>query len=77
MSGLRIVLAVAVRPWLWWTAIRTALRMRPMANAAALRSFPRYVRFRLDLAYGDTRVPPAGDIVNYLRWCRRFPGRVK
>ncbi len=36
------------------------------------RPDPAYLRFRLQTAYGDPgRDPDPGDVVTYLRWCRR------
>jgi hypothetical protein len=70
--------AVAVRPRLWRVALTQTLRL---AAPGWWRRWPPlplpdagYLRFRLQTAYGDgARGPAPGDVVAYLRWCRRFP----
>lgn len=69
--------ALARHPSLWPTAARQALvlaepgwwRRRPFLPLPA----PAYLRFRLQTAYGGAgdRPPDPGDLVTYLRWCRR------
>ena len=76
MSGTgAAVLAVAVRPRLWPTAVRQVFvlaapgwwRRRPFLPLPD----PGYLRFRLQTAYGDPdRAPDPKDVVAYLRWCR-------
>ncbi len=76
-------MAVAVRPWLWTTAVIQAVRLaRPgwwRRSPFLPRPDPDYIRFRLRTAYGADGVPPprdmAQDVVAYLRWCRDFPRR--
>lgn len=73
----RAVRAVAAHPSLWATAVRQTLvlaapgwwRRRPYLPLPA----PDYLRFRLQTAYGGDgdRPPDPGDLVTYLRWCRR------
>jgi hypothetical protein len=74
---LRAFLAVVIRPRLWWTAARQALRVArprwwrrapflPIPDAA-------YLRFRLETAYGDVVAPRPADLVAYLEWCGAAP----
>ena len=69
----QISLAIAIRPRLWWTAVRQALRI---ARPGWWRHTPflpvpdaEYLRFRLETGYGEVIVPPAADLVSYLEWC--------
>jgi hypothetical protein len=68
------ILAVLARPRLWPTAVRQLVRtiapgwwrrppFLPLPD-------PRYVRFRLETAYGLTSFGSADDVVAYLQWCR-------
>lgn len=72
-----VLMAVAVRPWLWPVAAVTVLRLArpgwwhrwpPLPGPD-----PDYWRFRMETAYGGSgEVRPAPpDVVAYLRWCRR------
>jgi hypothetical protein len=72
---LRVILAVVVRPHLWWTALRQGIRMtRPgwWRRAPYLPvPEPAYLSFRLETVYGrDAPVCPR-DLVAYLEWCRQ------
>jgi hypothetical protein len=75
------VWAVVVRPRLWPTALRQAVRMTrprwwtrapflPIPDAA-------YLRFRLQTAYGLQGTPRASDLVRYLEWCRASEARIR
>ena len=69
------VTAVASRPGLWCTAvIQVAVLARPgwwKRWPPIPRPDPRYLRFRLETAYGDSEAEiAAGDVVEYLTWCR-------
>jgi hypothetical protein len=71
----RTFVAVLVRPWLWWTALRHWFRLVPAQwwrRAPFLPVPPQaYVRFRLETAYGPRgRLRPC-DAIDYLEWCRR------
>lgn len=74
----RAAFGVAVRPWLWATALRQVVLL---AEPGWWRRAPRlplpdadYLRFRLQTAYGDAgRAPEPGDVVTYLHWCRAWP----
>ncbi len=76
-SWTAVVLAVAVRPGLWATAIGQVFRLSP-AGWWRHAPFvpvpdPEYVRFRVATQYGGAE--GAGsldphDVVEYLRWCR-------
>jgi hypothetical protein len=63
------------RPMLWRTA---AVQVAVLARPGWWRRWPpvprpdeRYLRFRLETAYGDTRAEIApGDVVEYVAWCR-------
>jgi len=62
------------RPDLWWTArrqLRSLIRPRWWARSPFL-PLPdrRYVRFRLETAYGSAGAPCAADVIRYLEWCR-------
>jgi hypothetical protein len=66
--------AVLVRPALWGTAVRQVFRLardrwwrRPPYLPVPDR---RYVRFRLETAYGTDGERRAADLVRYLEWCR-------
>jgi hypothetical protein len=70
--------AIAVRPELWATALRTVWRLRRDRWWEAAPFFPvpspDYLRFRMVTAYGDaTANPSVDDVVTYLRWCRAWP----
>ena len=68
--------AVAVRPWLWVTAVRQVLRL---AAPGWWRRWPpvpvpdpAYLRFRLQTQYGDAdHLPEPADVVAWLEWSRR------
>ena len=69
--------AVAVRPGLWWTAVRQIWALAP--NGWWRRRpwlpvpDPAYLRFRLVTQYGDAgHAPEPGDVVAYLHWCRAY-----
>ena len=74
----RAVLAVAIRPSLWTTAVVQLIRLavpgwwrRPPFLPVPDRD---YLRFRMATAYGDPSSPPeAADVVTYLHWCRAWP----
>lgn len=76
---LRAVLAVVVRPSLWWTALRVGLRLAPRGWWRRPPHLPlpdpEYLRFRMVTAYGGEGDTPAdpGDLVTYLRWCKAWP----
>ncbi len=68
--------ALAIRPWLWTTALAQLLRLAPSGWWRRWPPLPRpdpdYLRFRLQTAYGDAqRDPDPADVVTYLSWCRR------
>ena len=77
MTWGRAAAAVAVRPTLWWTAVRQVF---VLAVPGWWRRWPplplpdpAYLRFRLVTAYGDPdRDPEPADVVTYLRWCREW-----
>ncbi len=76
--GLRATAAVAVRPWLWPTALG---QLRRLARPGWWHRWPplplpdqEYLRFRLITAYGDAdRAPEVADLLTYLHWCRAWP----
>jgi hypothetical protein len=69
------VTAVASRPGLWWTAV---IQVAVLARPGWWKRWPPiprpdrgYLRFRLETAYGDPEAEiAAGDVVEYLAWCR-------
>jgi hypothetical protein len=77
LAALVALVAVAVRPRLWWVAARQALRIaRPRWwQRAPFLPIPdaEYLRFRLETAYGDAIAPRPADLVAYLEWCRERP----
>lgn len=75
-----VVLAVAVRPRLWITAVRQWLRLVPRRWWTRRPWLPvpdaRYLEFRLVTQYGgepgaDRPAVDPRDVVDYLEWCRR------
>jgi len=70
---LRAFVAVLIRPWLWWIALRQVARTaRPQwwRHAPFLPlPPPAYLRFRLETAYGAVTAPAPDDLVAYLEWC--------
>lgn len=80
MRWIQVGLAVAVRPWLWMTAVMQVFRLarrgwwhRPPFLPVPDRA---YLRFRLLTAYGGDpppERPEVADVLTYLRWCREFP----
>ena len=70
----RAVALVLVRPSLWLTAVRQALRLarrRWWARAPYLPlPDPDYLRFRFETQYGSGGRPDPRDLVAYLEWCR-------
>jgi len=73
-SWMRAVLAVAVRPSLWSTALRQLARTSRPGWWRRPPFLPRpdraYLQFRLETQYGRDGTPAAGDLVTYLEWCR-------
>jgi hypothetical protein len=72
------VAAVAVRPWLWSTAVRQLARLVPPRWWARGSRLPlpdrAYLRFRLVTAYGGAgHEPRPEDVVTYLHGCRAWP----
>ena len=71
---------LAVRPWLWWTALVTLWRMGAPGWWRRGPPIPRppaeYWRFRMETALGSQpgSALSADDVVAYLNWCRRMPG---
>ena len=69
--------AVVRRPGLWPAAVR---QVGVLARPGWWRRWPpaplpdpAYLRFRLQVAYGDDRrAVDASDIVDYLEWCREM-----
>lgn len=69
--------AIARRPRLWPVAVH---QVRVLARPGWWRRWPpapipdaAYLRFRLQVAYGDDRGGlDANDVVDYLEWCRQM-----
>ena len=73
----RAVLAVAVRPRLWWPAVTAATRFAPRGWWRRRPFLPvpddRYWRFRMETAYGDDGASPSDeDVVEVLQWSQRL-----
>lgn len=72
---MRVAFGVARHPGLWTTALRQWRLLTPSGWWRHRPWLPvpsvEYWRFRMLTQYGDTRAnPSAGDVVNYLAWCR-------
>jgi hypothetical protein len=69
------VLAVAIRPWLWWTAARQFARTIPPGwwRHPPFVPWPdaAYLRFRMETAYGTRGRPTTHEFLDYLTWARR------
>ena len=73
-----VVLSVMSRPSLWPVATRQLFRLAPNGWWHRWPFLPLpagdYLGFRLETQYGtptgDSEVPRASDVVDYLRWCR-------
>ena len=81
MVLLKVVAAVLVRPWLWWTAVVQLARMTPHRWWARSPFLPvptaEYMKFRLVTQYGGNEDSlsarmSASDVVDYLQWCRQW-----
>lgn len=72
-----VAVALVGRPWLWPVAVVTVLRLARSGWWRRWPPVPRpdpdYWRFRMETAYGGNGEgsPEPGDVVGYLRWCRR------
>ena len=70
-----VVRAVALRPWLWSTALAEAVRLAPPGWWRRWPPLPRpdpsLWRFRMETAYGGSgaAVPETADVVSFLEWC--------
>jgi hypothetical protein len=68
-----VILAVLVRPMLWWPALRQCARLAPLGWWRRWPFLPLpdsgVVEFRLMTAYGSQGTPKAQDLIGYLRWC--------
>lgn len=71
-----MLVAIVVRPWLWWTALRQLGRIvrRGWWRRRPFLPIPDrdYLRFRWETQYGTGARPAtvAADVVTYLEWCR-------
>ncbi|HVE94826.1 MAG TPA: hypothetical protein VNB24_07890 [Acidimicrobiales bacterium] len=68
--------AIAARPDLWRTALRQTATLARPGWWRTWPPFPSpdrdYLHFRLVTQYGgDGGTPEAGDVVQYLEWCRQ------
>jgi hypothetical protein len=73
----RAVVGLALRPALWPTACRQlAILARPhwwRRWPPVPQPDPAYLRFRLQVQYGDAaHEPEVDDVLTYLEWCRRM-----
>ena len=73
---LTTVLAVGRRPSLWATGVRQWWRLTPRGWWRRWPFVPlpdrHYLQFRLQTQYGNVARAQAGDVVNYLTWCRQM-----
>jgi len=70
-----VVLAVLLRPDLWWTALGELRRMAPRLWWRTSPHLPlpdrRLWEFRMVTAYGSPDAAPSrADVVSFLEWCR-------
>ncbi|MXW41606.1 MAG: hypothetical protein F4138_03755 [Acidimicrobiia bacterium] len=67
---LGLLIVVARRPNLWFTAVRAVKRFGLVPDI-------NYMRFRMLTMYGDAQAQPqSDDLLAYLRWCKDYQGRV-
>lgn len=76
-SYVRVVSAVFVRPTYWWAAVTVLRRVVPRGWWRRFPFLPvpsaAYFRFRMQTQYGgETARPTVPDVLNYLRWVRRW-----
>ncbi len=79
-AAVAMVVAVVLRPRLWWTALRQLARVTPRGWWRRPPYLPvpdpAYLRFRLETQYGSAAGRAAithdgaQDLVTYLEWCR-------
>ncbi len=72
---LRLCLAIALRPSLWFAAFRQSFRLarQDWWKSAPFLPLPSnsYLEFRFVTQYGSTRATPqVTDVLDYLEWCR-------
>lgn len=78
MLSLRSIVAVALRPWLWRTAVVQAFRLAPSGWWKRPPFLPLpdrdYMHFRMVTQYGGDGATPSNpsDVVDYLSWCRAW-----
>ena len=72
--GQHVLMAVVRRPRLWPTAV---IEVAVLARPGWWRRWPpvprpdeKYLRFRLETAYGEDASPRVADVLRYLEWCR-------
>ena len=71
----KTILAVLIRPWLWWIVVKTAWRHAPRGWWKEMYGLPippkDYIEFRMETAFGDKYYKPdAKELIDYLYWCR-------
>lgn len=73
-SILQVLCAVASRPRLWLQAIRSARHIIGQPGASEFALIPAdYLRFRLETVSGGSSPDvSATDVVDWLKWARRF-----
>lgn len=76
---LRVAWAVARRPDLWLTAVQLGLRLVPNRWWTGRILPPReYLAYRGEFVYGmPLDQVPAHEFIQYLEWCRAFPGPIR
>lgn len=78
MLTFRSFLAVAMRPWLWPTAVVQVCRLAPSGWWKRPPFLPLpdrdYMHFRMVTQYGGDGTAPShpSDVVDYLSWCRSW-----
>lgn len=67
-------MAIGARPDLWWTSLRTVMRLAAPGwwrRPSLPFPDPRLWSFRMVTMYGRADAEPSpGDVVAYLEWCR-------
>ena len=83
MLSSALVVAVAKRPDLWWTAVRALLSLAPRHWWRRRPFLPvpdsEWMHFRLETAYGGDGTAPieTTDLITWLEWRRSLSGLVR
>ncbi len=76
MLNSKLLFSIAIRPQLWFVALRQALRLAPGGWWKRWPFIPvpdkSLLEMRSIIAYGSdgTVAPPSHDVITYLQWCK-------